>query len=78
MNLSEIKKGQEALVTKVNGDVLALKLFEMGVLPGELVSLEHIAPFGDPIAISVGESKLCLRLEDAAHVEIELKAWKEL
>jgi ferrous iron transport protein A len=50
----------------------------MGVLPGELVSLEHIAPFGDPIAISIGESKLCLRLEDAAHIEIELKAWKEL
>jgi ferrous iron transport protein A len=77
MNLSEIKKGQQAQVTKVNGDILALKLFEMGVLPGELVMLEHIAPFGDPISISIGESKLCLRLEDAAHVEIELKAWKD-
>ncbi|MCG9880097.1 MAG: ferrous iron transport protein A [Bacteroidia bacterium] len=77
MKLSEIKKGDQALVTKVNGDVLALKLFEMGVLPGETVSLENIAPFGDPIAISIGESKLCLRLEDAAHVEIELREWKE-
>ena len=78
MNLSQIKSGQLATVTKVNGDVLALKLFEMGVLPGEEVELENIAPFGDPIAIRVGESKLCLRLEDATHVEIELKAWKEL
>lgn len=77
MRLSEIKKGDQALVTKVNGDVLALKLFEMGVLPGETVSLENIAPFGDPIAISIGESKLCLCLEDAAHVEIELREWKE-
>ncbi len=72
MNLSEIKLGQHAIVRKVNGDILALKLFEMGMLPGETVELENIAPFGDPIAIRVGESKLCLRLEDAAHVEIEL------
>jgi len=72
MNLSEIKLGQQAIVRKVNGDILALKLFEMGMLPGETVELENIAPFGDPIAIRVGESKLCLRLEDAAHVEIEL------
>jgi ferrous iron transport protein A len=77
MNLSEIKMGQQAVVTKVNGDVLALKLFEMGVLPGEQVELENIAPFGDPIAIRVGESKLCLRLKDAASVEIELSEWKE-
>ncbi|MBP7511806.1 MAG: ferrous iron transport protein A [Bacteroidia bacterium] len=73
MNLSQIKLGQQALVTKVHGDVLALKLFEMGVLPGEQVELENIAPFGDPIAIRVGESKLCLRLEDAASIEIELR-----
>lgn len=78
MNLSQIQAGQKAIVTKVNGDVLALKLFEMGMLPGECVELENIAPFGDPIAIRVGESKLCLRLEDAANVEIELKEWKEL
>jgi ferrous iron transport protein A len=76
MNLSQIKLGQQALVTKVHGDVLALKLFEMGVLPGEQVELENIAPFGDPIAIRVGESKLCLRLEDAASIEIELREWK--
>jgi Fe2+ transport system protein FeoA len=44
MNLSQIKLGQQALVTKVHGDVLALKLFEMGVLPGEQVELENIAP----------------------------------
>jgi ferrous iron transport protein A len=43
----------------------------MGVLPGETVSLENVAPFGDPIAVNVGEYKLCLRLEDASEIEIE-------
>lgn len=72
MNLSQIKFGQQGTITQVRGDLLALKLFEMGVLPGEQVELENIAPFGDPIAVRVGEYKLCLRLEDAAHIEIEI------
>ena len=72
MNLSQIKFGQQGTITQVSGDLLALKLFEMGVLPGEQVELENIAHFGDPIAVRVGEYKLCLRLEDAAHIEIEI------
>lgn len=77
MLLSEIQPGMVAEVTHVKGDVLALKLFEMGMLPGEQVTLENIAPFGDPIAVQVGGAKLCLRLEDAASVEIALKEWKK-
>ncbi len=72
MNLSQIKFGEVATITKVKGNLLALKLFEMGVLPGEEVALENVAPFGDPIAVRVGEYKLCLRLQDAAHIEIKI------
>ena len=72
MNLSQIKFGKVATITKVRGDLLALKLFEMGVLPGEEVALENVAPFGDPIAVRVGEYKLCLRLQDAAYIEIKI------
>ena len=72
MNLSELHLGEKARIKHVKDDGLMLKLFEMGVLPGEQVVLENIAPFGDPIAIMVGEYKLCLRLRDAANIEIEL------
>lgn len=70
MNLTELPPGKKAQIAHVNGYDLSLKLFEMGVLPGELVEIENIAPFGDPIAIIVGEYKLCLRLADAANIEI--------
>ena len=73
MNLSQLKYGQEAIVEKVSDNELSLKLLEMGVLPGESVSLENIAPFGDPIAIKVGEYKMCIRLQDAKSIEIKLK-----
>ncbi len=73
MKLSELKYNQVAVVTKITNDDLLLKLFEMGLLPGEEVELENVAPFGDPIAIRVGEYKMCLRMDDAQQIEINLK-----
>lgn len=72
MNLTQLGYGKKAVITKVNGQILALKLFEMGILPGEEVELENVAPFGDPIAINLSESKVCLRMQDASCVEIKL------
>lgn len=72
INLTQLDFGQKAIITRVNGQVLALKLFEMGILPGEEVELENVAPFGDPIAINLSESKVCLRMQDARCVEIKL------
>lgn len=73
MKLSHLTFGQEAVVEHINDNELSLKLLEMGLLPGETVALENIAPFGDPIAIKVGEYKMCLRLEDADCVVVNLK-----
>ena len=73
MKLSQLQYNQEAVVEKVSDNELSLKLLEMGLLPGETVSLENIAPFGDPIAIRVGEYKMCIRLQDADHIEVKLK-----
>lgn len=72
MNLSELTYGQRAKVIKVTDEYLALKLFEMGLLPGEWIELENVAPFGDPIAVRVGEYKMCLRIEDAKHILIDV------
>ena len=72
MNLTQLGYGKKAVITKVNGQILSLKLFEMGILPGEVVELENVAPFGDPIAINLSDSKVCLRMQDASCIEIKL------
>jgi ferrous iron transport protein A len=71
MNLTELKFGQKAIIDRVTDEALSLKLFEMGLLPGETIMLENVAPFGDPIAVLLSESKICLRLQDAASVQIK-------
>jgi ferrous iron transport protein A len=74
ISVADLKKGQRALITAFTNDALSSKLIEMGCLPGELLSLSRIAPFGCPLAINVAGYELSLRREEAASVLIEVVA----
>ena len=71
MRLSELKKGASAIILHINDEQLAVKLYEMGCLPGEKVTVENIAPLGDPLAITFSGYKLFIRQSDAGHVIIK-------
>ena len=51
---------------------MSLKLLEMGCTPGEIVTLDRIAPMGDPIAIKVSGYLLSLRKEEASTVLVSI------
>lgn len=70
MNLSQLALGQEAIIQSIDDQDVYLKLLDLGCLPGELVRLEFIAPFGDPLAIQVAGSTLSLRKSDAQTIQI--------
>ncbi len=71
-NLAQLKIGQSAVIDSFTDKHIALKLLEMGCTPGEVVKLDHIAPMGDPIAISVSGYLLSLRKAEASTVLISL------
>jgi ferrous iron transport protein A len=54
----------------VNDDIY-LKLMEMGCVPGEIISVDQIAPFKDPISITVAGYHLSLRLNEAENILVE-------
>ena len=66
-----LKKGQKAVITEFNIDAIPLKLLEMGCLPGNLVELIQIAPFGDPIYINVNDSHVAIRRDMAMEIDVE-------
>ena len=70
--LSELRPGQEAIITQFDSTDLFLKLMEMGCVPGERIFLEQVAPMGDPISVNVAGYSLSLRLDEAAHIEVEV------
>jgi ferrous iron transport protein A len=64
-NLSELKLGTKAIIDSFSDKELALKLMEMGCLPGEKIHIERKAPLGDPIAISISGYVLSMRKAEA-------------
>jgi len=44
---------------------------EMGCVPGEIVTVDQVAPFKDPISITVAGYRLSLRLNEAENILVE-------
>jgi Fe2+ transport system protein FeoA len=62
--------GARRVVKHLKKGELSTKLLEMGLVEGQQVEVLFKAPFGDPIAVSVGDYVLSLRLEEAEWVEV--------
>ena len=72
MNLSELKEGQTASVVRVGGDgPFRRRLLEMGFLRGTEVYVEKYAPLKDPIELILKGYHVSLRVDEAAHVQVE-------
>lgn len=70
--LSELRPGQKAIIREFETEEIHLKLMEMGCLPGEQISLEQVAPLGDPVSVLVSGYRLSLRLDEAEHILVDL------
>jgi Fe2+ transport system protein FeoA len=75
LTLREVNPGQRAVVVQVGGaGALRRRLIEMGIVPGETILVERVAPLGDPVAYRVKGYRLSLRRDDAAQILVTLEA----
>jgi ferrous iron transport protein A len=74
MNLAALKPGQRGRITKIGAiGPMKRRLMDMGVLLGEEVKVEKVAPLGDPIEIIVKNYRLSLRKREAAGIGVEVQ-----
>ena len=72
MTMDELKPKQSAFICSVGGSgELRHHLLDMGLTPRTEVTLQKIAPMGDPVQIELRGYELTLRLEEARKIEIE-------
>ena len=69
--LSSLKVGDVGVIDSFIKDDISVKLMEMGCVPGERISIEQIAPLGDPISVSVAGYILSLRLDEAEGILVD-------
>ena len=64
----EMKVGERGVIERLQDPEMALKLLEMGCIPGTEVKLNSVAPLGCPVTIIVDGYTLSLRLEEAGSI----------
>jgi ferrous iron transport protein A len=73
MNLALLKPGDRARITKIDvAGPLKRRLMDMGILVGEEIKVEKVAPLGDPIEVTVKNYKLSLRKKEARNILVEV------
>ncbi len=71
--LSQLAPGQEGVIVAIRSHgPLRRRLLEMGLVRGEPIFVERVAPLGDPVEYVVKGSHLSLRRRDAADIIVEL------
>ena len=71
MTLKDLNIGETAVVGTVGGEgALRQHFLDMGLIPGEKVTLVKFAPMGDPMELQIHGYELTLRLDDAAQITV--------
>lgn len=70
MTLADLRPGQRAVIEGFADATPALRLLEMGLLPGTPVEVVRVAPLGDPMDLRVRGYHLSVRRDEARRVAV--------
>lgn len=72
-NLSKLAPGQKGRIKTIGATgPMRRRLMDMGLLPGEEIKVEKVAPLGDPIEVTVKSYNLSLRKKEAEGIAVEV------
>ena len=70
--LKDVAVGASAIVKKLSGEgALKRRIMDMGVTKGVEIFVRKVAPFGDPIEVTVRGYELSLRKAEAENILVE-------
>jgi ferrous iron transport protein A len=72
-NLAKLAPGARAKIVSVGAvGPLKRRLMDMGLVPGEEIRVEKVAPLGDPLEVTVKRYALSLRKQEAEGIAVEV------
>lgn len=72
--LSELNIGEKAFIDSFDNLEISLRLIDFGIIPGEEVFIQMIAPLSDPIVINLSGCLVSLRKSEASLVKVKVNA----
>ena len=74
MKLTELKKGEKGVITKIYVQgLLRKRLSEMGFIKGKTVEAVRYAPLGSPVVYRILNSEVAITPDIASQIEIAKK-----
>lgn len=71
-SLAEMKIGESGVVDSINiTGILRRRIIDMGLTKGSTVTIEKVAPLGDPIDVKVKDFHIAIRKSDAKNIIIK-------
>ena len=72
LRLNQVRIGRSVCVVRVHGEgALRQRILDMGVTKGTEIQVRKMAPFGDPLEVTVRGFQLSLRKAEAACIEVK-------
>lgn len=73
MTLDELKPGQRAMITRIDGNgPLVQRLMALGLLEGSEIAMTRRAIGGDPLEVKIMGYALSLRRDEARRIGVRL------
>ncbi len=70
--LKEIRVGGTAEIVKIHGEgAIKRRIMDMGLTKGTEIYVRKVAPFGDPLELTVRGYELSIRKADAEIIEVK-------
>ena len=70
--LREVPIGGDCKVVRLHGEgAVKRRIMDMGITKGVDIHVRKVAPFGDPVEVTVRGYELSLRKADAEMIEVE-------
>lgn len=72
MTLRDVKVGETVKVLAINGEgPIKRRIMDMGITKNAQIFVRKVAPFGDPMEVTVRGYELSLRKADAEMIEVK-------
>lgn len=72
-NLAKLAPGEKGQIVAIGAiGPMKRRLMDMGLLPGEQIKVQKVAPLGDPIEVTVKSYSLSLRKSEAEEIAVEV------
>lgn len=69
--LRDVNIGETVTVAKVSGEgAIRRRILDMGIVKGTTITVQKVAPLGDPIEITVRGYELSLRKSEAENITV--------